>query len=133
MLISRLYLSLLQLSNVVLKRARHLGGAPRRDVLLKQLVHFLQGLARRLRVHEDRLDHHGDAECAKDHKGLPLDVLEGGWDEEGEGEVEATTQHTYQITVRGLRRSGGGTYIQLPEAARPTPLARYLRGKISLA
>jgi hypothetical protein len=73
------------------------------------------------------MESHGNTEGAKDHVRLPFDVGEGGWDEEGESKVEAI----YVSVVR--LNSCEVTYTQFPAAARLTPLARYLRGKTSLA
>jgi len=77
------------LFDLVLKRRTCPAGAPGSQVLLEKLVNLLERPFCRLGVCEEGVGGHGKAKCAKDHVRFPLDVGEGGRDEEGESKVEA--------------------------------------------
>jgi hypothetical protein len=66
---------------------------------------------------------------------LPLDVRKCNWDKEGKGQVEPWGRGIELVVSSQDKghRDKKSTYAQLPAVARPTPLARYLRGKTSLA
>jgi hypothetical protein len=87
--------STLSLLNPVSKTTADLGTTPSRHVAVEDGLNFLKGLACGLRVGEERVEGHGDTEGAEDHVRLPLDVGEGWWDKEGEGQVE-TVEYAYQ-------------------------------------
>lgn len=121
--------SALGLLNPVSKATVGLGATPSGHVTVKDGLNFFKGLPSGLRVGEECMEGHGDTKGAENHVRLPLDVGEGWWNKEGEGKVEAVEYVLVSVCHGGVIE----TYIQLPEAARPTPLARYLRGKTSLA
>lgn len=79
----------LGLLDPVSKATAGLGTTPSRYVAVKDGLDFLEGLACGLRVGEERVEGHGNAECAEDHVCLPLDIGEGWRNKEGEGQVEA--------------------------------------------
>lgn len=81
--------SAFSLLNLLVKSSASDGAAPGRDISVKQEVDLLQSLPGGLGVAEKGVQSHGDTECTKDHVRLPLDVGEGGGNEEGQGEVEA--------------------------------------------
>jgi hypothetical protein len=120
------------LGNLVIKIS-DVRAPPSRDVVLKEFVNLFERLPDCLGVGEEDMECHGNTEGTKDQVRLPLDIGKSRWHEEGESQIEtgkASSQH------QDLRTSLGHfveTYIQLPAAARPTPLALYLRGKISEA
>lgn len=61
---------------------------PGGDVRVEDGVDLLEGLAGGLGVGEEDVEDHDEAEDAEDDVRLPLDVGEGGRDEEGESQVE---------------------------------------------
>jgi hypothetical protein len=55
-------------------------------------TNFFKRLLTRFREHKEYLNTHGNAENSKDNIGLPLDILEGGRDEERESEIKGPCQ-----------------------------------------
>jgi hypothetical protein len=60
-------------------------------------TNFFKRLLTSLREHEEYLNTHGDAENTENNIGLPLDILESGWDEEREGKIKGP----YQLSTDG--------------------------------
>lgn len=94
----RVLLHVLDLLDPVLERAPDRGAAPGRDVSLEHEVDLLEGLVRGLRVEEEDVERHEEAEGAEYHVRLPLDVRERWRHEEGEGEVEAAKCRSVSIS-----------------------------------
>ncbi len=73
----------------VFKRGAGGCAAPSWDILVKEHVNLLKGFLGRLWIREEGVERPGEAECAKYHVGLPLDIGKCRWHEEGESQVEA--------------------------------------------
>lgn len=86
--------AVLDACHLLLKAGYGMGAPPSRDRCVKQLVDLFQRLAGRFRVGQVNMEDHGEAEGAKDHVCLPLDVGERGGDEEGESQVEANEEQS---------------------------------------
>lgn len=116
----------LYLSDLLLQQTLDLTTLPRRNIGVKYCVNLLKSLAGSLRVHEEDVNSHSEAEDTKDDVGAPLNVGERRRDKERESEVESGRSVSGSLSI-----DSKVTYAQLVAAARPTPFARHLRGNTS--
>lgn len=96
-------------------------------------INLFERLLHRFRVHEVDVEHHSNAESAKNHVRLPLNIHESGRNEGGQSKVKLPQVLVYCFLKMGwlIIAFGFFTYAQFPTAARPTPLARYFKGRTS--
>jgi hypothetical protein len=62
------------------------------ELIMGVHTNFFKRLLTSFREHQEYLNTHSDAENTKDNIGLPLDILEGGWNEEREGKIKCPCQ-----------------------------------------
>lgn len=76
------------LSHLLVERIGNDICPPRLHIRIKNHINFLESPSRSLRVEEEDMECHDEAENGKDNICSPLDVVEGWRDEVGQGEVK---------------------------------------------